>query len=188
MTYRSNSDDCERDSWIFLENFSTSFWWNSVMKIVKRFKLINSSNHLTIFLVKFCRKLGENCPRKVWGYFDLSNYLKAMWNTFSMSHSLRQERHGSYLSCTKRVFHILLRIWLVDLKLRQRRLSHLNNAKIPIFRVDLCFQLSDNVTWNFRYIKASMLKKDIQKMVALSNTCYNRVTSLIVTIFMQIDA
>ena len=51
--YRPSSDECERDSWIFLDNFSTSFWWNSVIKIVKWFKLINSSNHLTIFLVEF---------------------------------------------------------------------------------------------------------------------------------------
>ena len=53
VTYRPSSDECERDSWIFLDNFSTSFWWNSVIKIVRWFKLINSSNHLTIFLVEF---------------------------------------------------------------------------------------------------------------------------------------
>ena len=62
MKYRPSSDKCERDSWIFLDNFSTSYWWNSVIKIVRWFKLINSSNHLTISLVEFRRKVvQENC-------------------------------------------------------------------------------------------------------------------------------
>ena len=65
VTYQPNSDECERDSWIFLDNFSTSFWWNSVIKIVRWFKLINSSNHLTIFLVEFRRKLVEKLSRRI---------------------------------------------------------------------------------------------------------------------------
>ena len=46
VKYRPSSDECERDSWIFLDKFSTSFRWNSVINIVRWFKLINSSNHL----------------------------------------------------------------------------------------------------------------------------------------------
>ena len=65
VKYRPSSDECKRDSWIFLDNFSTTFWWNSVIKIVRWFNLINSSNHLTIFLVEFRRKLVEKLSKKI---------------------------------------------------------------------------------------------------------------------------
>ena len=48
------------------------FFWTTfrpvsdeVIKIVRWFKLINSSNHLTIFLVEFCRKLIEKLSKKI---------------------------------------------------------------------------------------------------------------------------
>ena len=68
LKVRWNTDQAAmsaRDSWIFLDNFSTSFWWYSVIKIVRWFKLINSSNHLTIFLVEFRRKLVEKLFKKI---------------------------------------------------------------------------------------------------------------------------
>ena len=65
VKYRPSNNECERDSWIFLDNFSTSFWWNSVIKIARWFKLINSSNHLAIFLVEFRRKLVEKLSKKI---------------------------------------------------------------------------------------------------------------------------
>ena len=40
-------------------------------------------------------------------------------------------------------------------------LFYLANVEISIIRVDLCFQLSNKVTWNFRYIEDFMFKKDM---------------------------
>ena len=123
MKYRPSNNECERDRWIFLDNFSTSFWWNSVIKIARWFKLINSSNHLAIFLVEFRRKVvQESC--EVMSTFHIT---KAMWNTMECKRdSFSGVLGGARETRWECVSHRLKSLFLVFLRIITSLRTYLN--------------------------------------------------------------